>query len=118
MHDVDGVGCAHNWRRHAGAPAAIPDLVDVSSIIVSSLYSVLDNLIESDVRDYGTRRVGGFHIFWAKVARCQYVPFLDVHIGQSSNVRHTLIYVHRSMCLGLLTPDSRQLKLKKQFENF
>lgn len=78
MYDVDGVGCARNRRRHAGAPissAAIPDLVDVSSMIASSLYSVLDNLIESDVRDYGTRRVGLFHIFWPKVARCQCVPF-------------------------------------------
>ena len=54
MDDVDGVGCACNRRWHASAPissVAIPDLVDVSSMIASSLYSVLDNLIELDVGD-------------------------------------------------------------------
>ena len=94
MYDVDGVSCVRNRSRHAGAPistATVPDLVDISSMRTSSLYSVLDNLIESDVRDNGTRRAGAFHIFWPKVARCQYVPFLDAHVGQSSNVGHTLV---------------------------
>ena len=59
VYDVDGVGCARNRRRHAGAPissAAVTDQVDVSSMIISSLYIV-----------YGTGRVGVFTSFGRKL---------------------------------------------------